>query len=226
MHAFDVLGDPVRRRILELLADGERPSGAVTAVDPRRVRDLPARGLPAPAGAARGGLRDRPPGGRPAALRGEPGAAARGRRVARPLPPLLDARTSTRSPPSSPAARRRRRHAAEHRREEQLDDRRRAPDQRRRRAPSAARTLEAGEARIADHHRGPTAPPSTTSGTPARTPSASRAGSCRSPASCALGGRYQLEGNAGGDDRALRPAARLRRDLGVRRRRSAGSSCA
>jgi DNA-binding transcriptional ArsR family regulator len=32
MHAFDVLGDPVRRRILELLADGEQTSGAVTAV--------------------------------------------------------------------------------------------------------------------------------------------------------------------------------------------------
>jgi DNA-binding transcriptional ArsR family regulator len=32
VHAFDVLGDPVRRRILELLADGERTSGAVTAV--------------------------------------------------------------------------------------------------------------------------------------------------------------------------------------------------
>ncbi len=31
MHAFDVLGDPVRRRILELLADGELASGAVTA---------------------------------------------------------------------------------------------------------------------------------------------------------------------------------------------------
>jgi DNA-binding transcriptional ArsR family regulator len=31
MHAFDVLGDPVRRRILELLADGERTSGAITA---------------------------------------------------------------------------------------------------------------------------------------------------------------------------------------------------
>ncbi|MEC3977135.1 ArsR/SmtB family transcription factor [Amycolatopsis sp. H20-H5] len=31
MHAFDVLGDPVRRRILELLADGEQASGAVTA---------------------------------------------------------------------------------------------------------------------------------------------------------------------------------------------------
>ena len=32
VHAFDVLGDPVRRRILELLADGERSSGAVCAV--------------------------------------------------------------------------------------------------------------------------------------------------------------------------------------------------
>ncbi|MGW7364980.1 ArsR/SmtB family transcription factor [Streptomyces sp. NPDC054841] len=32
MHAFDVLGDPVRRRILELLADGEQTSGAVSSV--------------------------------------------------------------------------------------------------------------------------------------------------------------------------------------------------
>ncbi|QWF82402.1 ArsR/SmtB family transcription factor [Amycolatopsis sp. CA-230715] len=32
MHAFDVLGDPVRRRILELLSDGERTSGAVTSI--------------------------------------------------------------------------------------------------------------------------------------------------------------------------------------------------
>jgi DNA-binding transcriptional ArsR family regulator len=32
MHAFDVLGDPVRRRILELLADGEHASGAITKV--------------------------------------------------------------------------------------------------------------------------------------------------------------------------------------------------
>ena len=32
MHAFDVLGDPVRRRILELLAEGEQTSGAVTEV--------------------------------------------------------------------------------------------------------------------------------------------------------------------------------------------------
>lgn len=31
MHAFDVLGDPVRRRILELLAGGELPAGAIAA---------------------------------------------------------------------------------------------------------------------------------------------------------------------------------------------------
>jgi DNA-binding transcriptional ArsR family regulator len=32
VHAFDVLGDPVRRRILDLLADGELTAGAITAV--------------------------------------------------------------------------------------------------------------------------------------------------------------------------------------------------
>ncbi|WP_329228554.1 MULTISPECIES: metalloregulator ArsR/SmtB family transcription factor [unclassified Streptomyces] len=32
MHAFDVLADPVRRRILELIADGERTAGAVGLV--------------------------------------------------------------------------------------------------------------------------------------------------------------------------------------------------
>ena len=32
MHAFDILGDPVRRRILELLADGERSAGELGAV--------------------------------------------------------------------------------------------------------------------------------------------------------------------------------------------------
>lgn len=31
MHAFDVLGDPVRRRILELLAAGETSAGDVAA---------------------------------------------------------------------------------------------------------------------------------------------------------------------------------------------------
>ncbi|MBC2931773.1 helix-turn-helix transcriptional regulator [Nocardioides sp. zg-1228] len=32
MHAFDVLGDPVRRRILELLAAGETSAGEVAAI--------------------------------------------------------------------------------------------------------------------------------------------------------------------------------------------------
>jgi DNA-binding transcriptional ArsR family regulator len=31
VHAFDVLGDPVRRRILELLAEGEQTAGALGA---------------------------------------------------------------------------------------------------------------------------------------------------------------------------------------------------
>lgn len=32
MHAFDVLGDPVRRRILELLGEGEHASGEIVEV--------------------------------------------------------------------------------------------------------------------------------------------------------------------------------------------------
>jgi DNA-binding transcriptional ArsR family regulator len=32
VHAFDILGDPVRRRIVELLADGERSAGEIGAV--------------------------------------------------------------------------------------------------------------------------------------------------------------------------------------------------
>lgn len=32
MHAFDVLGDPVRRRLTELLAEGDRTAGALTDV--------------------------------------------------------------------------------------------------------------------------------------------------------------------------------------------------
>ncbi len=38
MHAFDVLGDPVRRRILELLADGEHSAGDVTDVIRREFK--------------------------------------------------------------------------------------------------------------------------------------------------------------------------------------------
>lgn len=32
MHAFDVLGDPVRRRVLELLSTGERISGQIVDI--------------------------------------------------------------------------------------------------------------------------------------------------------------------------------------------------
>jgi DNA-binding transcriptional ArsR family regulator len=32
MHAFDILGDPVRRRILEVLADNEHSSGDIVTV--------------------------------------------------------------------------------------------------------------------------------------------------------------------------------------------------
>ena len=32
MHALDILGEPVRRRILEVLVQGEQPSGAVVEV--------------------------------------------------------------------------------------------------------------------------------------------------------------------------------------------------
>ena len=38
MIAFDVLGDPVRRRILELLAEGEHTSGEVVAVIAKEFR--------------------------------------------------------------------------------------------------------------------------------------------------------------------------------------------
>src|SRR6266511_3894860 len=38
MHAFDVLRDPVRRRILELLADGELSAGEITSVAQREFR--------------------------------------------------------------------------------------------------------------------------------------------------------------------------------------------
>ena len=31
MHAFDVLGDPVRRRLVELLREGEQPAGVLGA---------------------------------------------------------------------------------------------------------------------------------------------------------------------------------------------------
>lgn len=36
MHAFDVLGDPVRRHILESLAEGERTSGEIVELVERK----------------------------------------------------------------------------------------------------------------------------------------------------------------------------------------------
>jgi len=38
MHAFDVLGDPIRRRILELLADAERSSGGLVEAVQREFK--------------------------------------------------------------------------------------------------------------------------------------------------------------------------------------------
>jgi DNA-binding transcriptional ArsR family regulator len=38
MHAFDVLGDPVRRRILEVLAEGEHASGDIVVVIQREFK--------------------------------------------------------------------------------------------------------------------------------------------------------------------------------------------
>ncbi len=38
MHPFSVLADPVRRRILELLAEGEQAAGDITAIIQRQFR--------------------------------------------------------------------------------------------------------------------------------------------------------------------------------------------
>lgn len=38
MHPFSVLADPVRRRILELLAEGERSAGDITAIIQQQFR--------------------------------------------------------------------------------------------------------------------------------------------------------------------------------------------
>jgi DNA-binding transcriptional ArsR family regulator len=38
VHAFDVLADPVRRRLVEVLAEGEASTGELTAVIKREFR--------------------------------------------------------------------------------------------------------------------------------------------------------------------------------------------
>ena len=104
MHAFDVLGDPVRRRILELLADGEQPSGAVTDVIRAEF------GISQPAVSQHlKVLRDngfatvRPDGAR-RLYAVDDDRAARGRRLARPIPPVLDAAPGRDWPPRWRAA--------------------------------------------------------------------------------------------------------------------------
>ncbi len=81
MHAFDVLGDPVRRRILELLASGELTSGAVTEV----VREEFGISQPAVSQHLKvlreNGFATVRPRRHAAALRRRPGRAAGGRRV-------------------------------------------------------------------------------------------------------------------------------------------------
>ena len=52
MHAFEVLRDPVRRRILELLADDEHASGEVIEVIRREFGITQAAGFAASQGPA------------------------------------------------------------------------------------------------------------------------------------------------------------------------------
>ncbi len=102
MHAFDVLGDPVPRRILELLADGELSAGAIGAT----IQDEFAITQPAVSQHLKV-LRDngftsvRPEGQRRLyAVNGR--CTARCRRVAGRVPPLLDAATRRTAQPKSP----------------------------------------------------------------------------------------------------------------------------
>ena len=215
VHAFDVLGDPVRRRILELLADGELTLRRGLRRHPARVRHLPAGRVAAPARAARGGLRDRPARGRPPPVRGQRRAAARRRRVARPLPRGSGRRTSTRSRPSSPAAA----GSSGHRREEQPDDRRRPSEINAIRR--TGRHADARGRRGAHGHRSAAATTPTLDDVWDACTNPERIPRWFLPVSGDLrvGGRYQLEGNAGGTIERCDPPRSVRRDVGVRRRR-------
>jgi len=88
VHAFDVLGDPVRRRILELLADGELTSGAVCTVIQREFAiTQPAVSQHLRVLREQGFATVRRPA--PVVCTGRLTAAARRRRLARPVPALL-----------------------------------------------------------------------------------------------------------------------------------------
>ena len=216
MHAFDVLGDPVRRRILELLADGELTAGAISdAVQAEFGISQPAVSQHLRVLRDSGFATVRPDGARRLyAVKPEPlrtstrGSTPSGGSGHRP---------STRWPPSWPEADVRAGEATNDRLEEEpmidVDH----ADQRRPAPTSAAASLEAGEAR-----------PSVISQAydadlddlwDACT-NAERIPRWFLPVSgdLRLGGRYQLEGNAGGTIERVRPAERLRRHVGVRRR--------
>ena len=91
MHAFDVLGDPVRRRILELLADGEHASGDVVTVVETEFGISQAAVSQHLESAARQRLRVCARRRRAAHLCHRRRTDARGRRMAAEVPHLLDA---------------------------------------------------------------------------------------------------------------------------------------
>ena len=98
-------GDPVRRRILEVLAEGEHAAGEVVTVISAEFGISPAGGFPAAPGAARSRLRPRPPVlGNPPDLRPGGRVAPPGRQLARAVPQVSGVIGSMRSAPSWPAA--------------------------------------------------------------------------------------------------------------------------
>ena len=219
MHAFDVLGDPVRRRILELLADGELASGAITAVVQAEF------GISQPAVSQHlKVLRDsgfatvRPEGTR----RLYAVDAAPFRELddwLDPLPPRSGTSASIRSRPSSPAASANAAWPAERHRQSEGDhpmidivrrDRRRPA---RGRQPAASRPARASRSSLRRTYDAPIDDVWDALTTP------ERIGRWFLPISgdYRLGGRYQFEGNAGGEILACERPNRLQRHLGLRR---------
>ena len=86
MHAFDVLGDPVRRRILEMLAEGEHTVGRDHLGHPERVRHLPAGGVTTSASPPGWRLRLRPGRRHPPSVHGRLHGIAGSRHVAETFP--------------------------------------------------------------------------------------------------------------------------------------------
>ena len=107
MHALDILGDPVRRRILELLADGEQSAGEIGEVVQREF------GISQPAVSQHlrvlreAGFATVRPDGTRRLYAVDPASARGGGRVVRPVPPVLAAaprRARHRTRPRAPRA--------------------------------------------------------------------------------------------------------------------------